>query len=68
MNYYEIYDQHDDKVSLDEIPYDEEVEIPGVDLDSYSTDEPFRCEDCDEIMSEDEVYWDPDGMPYCETC
>lgn len=68
-NYYEIYDQHDDKVSLDEIPYYEEVEIPGKNLDNYSTDEPFRCEDCDEILSEDEVYWDPRGWyPYCETC
>lgn len=66
---YEIYDQQDDKVMLDEIPYYEEIEIPGVDLDSYTTDELFSCEGCGTYMPEDEINWDPFGTyPYCETC
>jgi hypothetical protein len=55
MNYYEIYDQQDDKVALDDIPYYEEIEVPGINLSNYSTDEPFRCDACGTLLDEDEI-------------
>jgi formylmethanofuran dehydrogenase subunit E len=71
MEYYEIYNQQDDKVDcLEDIPYYEEIEFfPDFDITNYTTEELYYCEECgDPIRDEDEVYNGPHGEILCEYC
>lgn len=65
---YQVFNQQDGEVYLDDIPHYEEIRIPGIDLDYYENAEPRFCEDCGENLSEDEIYWGEDGELYCENC
>ena len=65
----EVFDQRDNQVTLDDIPYIEEVNIPGLDLASLDSGQVCYCYDCGErIVSEFDLYTGADGMPYCEYC
>ena len=63
----EIYDQQDDKVSYNKIPYWEEINIPGVDLED-ATGPRWYCDSCGRELDEDEWWTDPNGNICCEDC
>jgi hypothetical protein len=70
----ELFNQVDERVNLEDIPYYEEIKIPGVDLnnvlDSSEDPEPdaFYCDDCGRELADDEYYLTPDGEYRCESC
>lgn len=64
----ELYDQQDEKVGFDSVPYSAGIEIPGVDLDSIHECIGF-CDYCDtEFYDEDEINYGPNGEYMCESC
>lgn len=65
---YQVFNQQDSEVNLDDIPYYEEINIPGIDLDDYENSEPRFCEGCGEYILEDDVCWGLDGELYCGDC
>lgn len=66
---YRVFDQQDNEDYLEDIPYYEEIKIPGINLDYYENREPRYCEECGEYLSEDDEYWGEDGdNVYCESC
>ena len=58
---YQIFDQQDREVELEDVPYWSEVEIPNIDLDDLENGAGYSCERCGANLHEDEVYWSPDG-------
>lgn len=69
----EVYNQPDMLVSFDEIPYAEEIEIPGYNLDNIAREYPedeecWYCSACDSEVDEGELWFSPDGDPYCYDC
>jgi hypothetical protein len=67
-NDYEAFNQKDGEVSLLDIKYIYEVEIPGVDLDTL-TERGTTCNRCGVFVPEDLVMLDPEGaFAYCEDC
>lgn len=68
---YEVYDQQDYSVLLDDIPYINEVKIPGINLTDYLpiTGRLFPCENCGNWMRE-EQYEDTTiyGDHLCVSC
>lgn len=71
VEYYQIFDQQDSETNLEDIPYYEEIKIPGINLDYYTNDEPYFCDDCGDVLSRDGdgTYWSPDGnYCYCGKC
>lgn len=65
---YQVFDQQDSECSLDDIPYYEEIKLPGINLDYYENIEPKFCEDCGEHISEGDEYWGENGEIYCNDC
>ena len=68
---YKIFNQRDDEVDLEDIPYYEEIKIPGINLDYYTNGESFFCDDCGDVLSGDgdDTYCSPDGSYYyCSSC
>ena len=63
----EVFNQQDDQVTLDDIPNIDEVEIPGIDLESVQSSV-YYCEDCGESVDEEDYWIGPDGETYCEYC
>jgi hypothetical protein len=47
---YQVFNQQDDECSLDDIPYYEEIKLPGIDLDNYENAEPRFCWDCNRFL------------------
>lgn len=69
LNYYEIYNQRDTKVYLEEIPYWSEIKIPGINLENYSPEAPDLCDSCGEAIFGDNVFAGPNGDGvYCASC
>lgn len=69
----EVFNQPDELVSFDEIPYSEEIEIPGYLLDKVAWEYPeyeeyWYCTACDVELDEGELCYGPDGDPYCYDC
>lgn len=65
----EIFNQQDDQInSLDEIPFYEEININGKNLDDLDFEEVYYCCSCDAELYEDDVCYGPDGDIYCEDC
>ena len=69
----EVYNQPNELVSFDEIPYVDEIDIPGYDLDDiaweYPEDEEYLyCTACDSEVDEGDACYGPDGDPYCYDC
>jgi hypothetical protein len=65
----EVFDQQDNKVTLEDIPYIDEINIPGINLSSLDSGPIYYCTDCGErIVSDFDLYIGTDGMPYCEYC
>ncbi len=75
-NMAEAYNQQDDRVSFYNIPYYDEIEIPGLDIDELNweddddyNDEYYYCEVCDCELDEDDVVWGPDSEgAFCDEC
>lgn len=67
-DYKEIYDQEDNKVDFEDIPYYEEVEIPGINIENFSDETPSICDDCGEIISEGDEYYTDNGQVLCGDC
>jgi hypothetical protein len=73
-NMAEAYNQQDDRVSFYNIPYYDEIEIPGLDIDELDWEDDYEedyyyCEVCDCELGEDDVAWGPDGYGvYCDDC
>ena len=66
---YKIFNQQDDEVDLEDIPYYEEIKIPNTNLDDYESDkEPYFCSYCDTRVDESDIIWDPSGDPLCDSC
>lgn len=63
----EIFNQQDSQVSYVEVPYIEEIQIPGADIESATANK-WYCSDCGIGMEDDQYYIDPDGDIYCEKC
>lgn len=71
VEYYQVFDQQDSETNLEDIPYYEEIKIPGIDLDYYTNGEPFFCDGCGDAISGDgdDTYCSPDGSHYyCIDC
>lgn len=70
MSVIELYDQQDERVSLNDIPYNQEINIPGVDLSDVldPASEITTCYECDALLADDEMLVGSDGEFYCETC
>ena len=66
----EIFDQRDNQISsIEEIPYYEEIEINGFDLEDLDIQgNYYYCCCCDTELDEDSCYVDDSGDIYCETC
>lgn len=69
----ELYNQVDDRSSLEDMPYYSEISIPGVDLrnvteDDYDDGAGYTCDLCGCEIEEGEEYITPDGEYYCEDC
>ena len=71
----ELYDQQDNRASLEDIPYYSEITIPGVNLNNISVvdydEEPVPfCDRCGADLTDDEweLYETPYGDHYCEDC
>lgn len=69
-SYYQIFNQQDHEVYIDDVPYNEEIEIPGVNLDEYDTEEPCHCDWCGAILASDgdDTWWSPNGDMLCQDC
>lgn len=69
-SYYQIFNQQDHEVYIDDVPYSEEIEIPGVNLDDYDTEEPCHCDWCGAILASDgdDTWWSPNGDMLCQDC
>ena len=65
---YQVFDQQDNECYLDDIPYNDEIRIPGINLDYYENSEVRFCEDCGENLSYDEEHWGENGELYCNSC
>lgn len=63
----EVFDQQDSSIALESIPYIDEVDIPGIDLDELENSA-YYCVDCDTPLSEDEYFLGPDGDILCDRC
>lgn len=66
--YYQVFDQQDSECSLDDIPYYEEIKIPGINLDYYENSELKFCEECGDYLSDDDECWGENGELYCNYC
>ena len=68
--YYQVFDQQDSECYLEDIPYAEEITIPGINLDEYDTEEPAHCDYCGDMLSNDgdDTYWAPNGDILCPDC
>ena len=73
----EIYNQQDDRVSLLDIPYHQEIKIPGVDLsnvvdprdyDDFDDEPEYYCNRCSWELQADDALEGTDGEYYCEDC
>lgn len=75
-NMAEVYNQQDDRVSFYDIPYYDEIEIPGLDVDDLNWEDEdeynedyYYCEVCDCELDEGEAFWGPDGEgAFCGEC
>ena len=64
----EIYDQRDDRVSGDEIPNIEGIQIPGIHLEDVKNMVGY-CDSCDYIFyDENEMNFGPRGEFLCDDC
>lgn len=64
----EVFNQKDGEVSLLDIKYIYEVNIPGVDLDTLN-ERGYNCNRCGVFVPEDLIQLDPEGtFAYCEDC
>ena len=68
----ELYNQVDDRANIDDMPYWEELDIPGVDLGDVldPADEASNgiwCEECDADITDD-YNISPDGEYLCNNC
>ena len=68
-NTIEIYNQQDEQVPWDDIPYVDEINIPGIDLEEMDHSVAYYCDDCGcEIYDEEDALLGPNGEIYCEDC
>ena len=62
----EIFNQQDHPIFFSAIPYFEEINIPGIDLQALANI--LRCYACDEPLKEENAWIGLSGAAYCEDC
>ena len=63
----EVFDQQDSQGALANIPYIDEVDIPGIDLLALDNSK-YYCLSCDTPLDEDDYFLGPDGEILCANC
>ena len=65
-----VYNQQDDAISLEDVPHIDEINIPGIDLNSMEVyeDEMIFCYLCDSEIAEEDAWLAPEGEPLCYDC
>ena len=61
----EVFNQQDTPMPLRQIPYIDEIKIPGLDLDNISNQ--ILCFECGTAI-DGEIYYGPQDECYCEEC
>ena len=62
----EIFNQQDCPIFFSAIPYFEEINIPGIELQALANI--LHCYDCDEPLDEENAWIGLSGEAYCEDC
>ena len=62
----EVYNQKDELIRFPDIPYYEEIDIPGLDIKTICNT--VHCYDCGEAISIEDSIQNPRGTPYCHDC
>lgn len=67
---YELYDQRDCTTTSYRVPHFEEIQIPGVDLDSLVNQQAYDyiCDGCGALLSDYDESFYVDDCVYCATC
>ncbi len=65
---FQVFNQQDSEVNLEDIPEYTEIQIPGVDFNNYINTEPKFCEHCEAYIVDGDECWGKDGEIYCEDC
>ena len=67
---YELYDQRDRNCYLKDIPYWEEIQIPGVNLHNLVNQQPYdyMCDVCGALLSENDESYTVNDSIYCSRC
>lgn len=65
---YQIFNQQDNEVTLNEVPYWDEIEFPGINLDELDNNEGYACERCGANLAEEDIYWGLDSECLCVDC
>lgn len=65
----EIFNQQDEKVPYDDIPFVEEIQLPGIDLETADVGEAYFCDSCGcTIYGDEELSVGPRGEIWCLDC
>jgi hypothetical protein len=62
----EIFNQQDVPITFNDIPYHEEIDIPGLDLEAIGNN--IHCFLCHKAMSAEEAIPGPYDHPFCQDC
>lgn len=62
----EIFNQQDVPITFNDIPYGEEINIPGLDLKTICSN--LRCRRCNKDLSPEDIIPGPNNQPYCSVC
>ena len=62
----EVFNQKDTPITVADIPYHEELKIPGLDLEAIGNT--VHCSRCRKAMSPEDAVPGPSNYPYCHTC
>lgn len=66
INIIELYNQQDNQVPLEAIPYHDEIQIPDIDLSKVIIE--ANCDNCGAPLESYDIFPNPEGIPYCEDC
>ncbi len=67
----QVFNQQDEEMNLEDVPYIDEVNIPGIDLfelEAYEDNTYAFCYYCDCELNEEDAWMDPDGEVLCYDC
>lgn len=70
-NLLQVFNQQDEVIDLNDVPYIDEVNIPGIDIKSMEQGDDtgiIFCSYCDSEINEDDAWIDPYGNTLCYDC